>query len=218
MIPALIGAGASLLGGFLGNRSQQKMADQNIAMQKEFATKGIQWKVRDSLKAGVHPLFGLGAQTHSFAPVSIGDSLGPAIADAGQQIGRAVGAGMEPETQLASKLNALTVERGALENELLRSQIRQLNAPGTAQGMPSMTADNSSPLRMAGVSLNANPGWSDAADVQNRWGELGEWLYGVPVIGADVAHNLKVPPAEHAYQQGRFNRIMDAVVDRFFGK
>lgn len=139
MIGNLIGAGASLLGGILGQNSQRKMAKQNIQLQKDFAQQGIQWKVADAKAAGIHPLYALGAQTHSFAPVSIGDSLSPAIANAGQDIGRAVNAvstGSQRTQGITQAMEALALERAGLENEVLRSQIRRNNSAGTPPATP----------------------------------------------------------------------------------
>jgi len=139
MIGNVIAAGASLLGGIFGQRSQEKMAEKNIQLQKDFAQQGIQWKVADAKAAGIHPLYALGAQTHSFAPVSIGDSLSPAIANAGQDIGRAVNAvatGSERTAGISKALEALALERAGLENEVLRSQIRRNNGAGTPPPAP----------------------------------------------------------------------------------
>lgn len=132
MIGALIGAGASLLGGLMGRSSAEKQAKQNIKLQKEFAQTGIQWKVKDAEKAGVHPLYALGAQTHSFSPVSVGDPLPGAIADMGQGIGRAVESGMSNTGRIDRVMQALTVERAELENMKLRSEIALANQAGQA--------------------------------------------------------------------------------------
>ena len=102
MLGNIISAGANIIGGLLNRKSQkdslkaqQAMADQNIQLQKDFAQQGIRWKVEDAKAAGIHPLYALGANTHSFSPVGIGttgggDSLGSSIAAAGQDIGRAI--------------------------------------------------------------------------------------------------------------------------------
>jgi uncharacterized protein YnzC (UPF0291/DUF896 family) len=55
----------SLIGGIVNAGAQRDTNAANVAMQKEFAQKGIQWKVNDAKAAGVHPLAALGAQTHS---------------------------------------------------------------------------------------------------------------------------------------------------------
>lgn len=63
---SIISAGASLVGGILGNKSNQKIAEQNAALQKEFAQHGISWKVADAKRAGIHPLYALGSNGISF--------------------------------------------------------------------------------------------------------------------------------------------------------
>lgn len=125
MLGNLISAGASLLGGLFG----QKQADKQAEMQKQFAQQGIRWKVADAKAAGIHPIYALGAPTHSFSPVSIGDSLGQGIRAAGQDIGRAINSTSSPGQRMSAEVQAaaaLNLERGGLENELLRTQIARL--------------------------------------------------------------------------------------------
>lgn len=129
MLGSILGGITNLVGGIFGQNKQEKIAQQNIQMQKEFAQQGIRWKVDDALKAGIHPIYALGAPTHSFSPVSVGDSLGAGIRAAGQDFGRAInstsspGQRMQAETAAAMALN---LERGGLENELLRTQIARM--------------------------------------------------------------------------------------------
>lgn len=131
MLGAIIGAGASLAGGLIAKKSQEKQAAQNIALQKEFAQSGIQWKVEDAKKAGVHPLYALGAQTTSFSPVSVGsDPLGQGIANAGQDISRAVNSTSTPTqrtSQFTAAMQSLALEKESLSNQLLRSQLHRMN-------------------------------------------------------------------------------------------
>lgn len=126
MLSAIIGAGSNIIGGLLG--ANEKKKDREA--QKEFAQSGIQWKVQDAKKAGVHPLYALGAQTHSFAPVSTGSmDLGTGIAAAGQDISRAVHATAPAQTRLdayETAARALSLEKAGLENEYLRSQIAKV--------------------------------------------------------------------------------------------
>lgn len=88
---ALIGGAASLIGGSMASRSAEQQTQMNAELQKEFAQQGVRWRVEDAKKAGLHPLFALGAQTQGFAP-------GPVIPDdygitaAGQSLGNAVAA------------------------------------------------------------------------------------------------------------------------------
>lgn len=88
-----IGAGA-LLGGALINREAAKdIRRKEEEKQVKFAKNTIQWKVADAIAAGIHPLYALGAATQSYQPLGVtsGDmALGNAVAEGGQQIGRAV--------------------------------------------------------------------------------------------------------------------------------
>ena len=137
MIGDIIGAIGSLAGGLISSKASEKQQAQNIAMQREFAQNGVRWKVADAKAAGVHPLFALGASTHSFTPQSVGDSMGDAVAQAGQNIGRAAQSAMTAgEREKAAALDALTLEKAGLENELLRTQIGQLKQSQVGPAMP----------------------------------------------------------------------------------
>lgn len=126
MLGSIISGIGSVIGGLFGKDSQE---DQ-IAAQKEFAQKGIRWRVEDAKQAGIHPLYALGAQTHAFSPVSVGSPLGEGIAAAGQEFGRAISAkSTQGERVFATKMATLQLQRGELENQLLASQIARMNGP-----------------------------------------------------------------------------------------
>ncbi len=141
---SLISGGASLLGGLLNKSSSDKARKVAVAeaaaerkYQKEFAQKGIRWRVEDAQEAGIHPLYAMGANlpTYSPSPARIGsgdNSMGNALAQAGQDIGRAVSAtATKPERDLA-------LERAALQNKLLEAQILKLTREGqTGPAFPS---------------------------------------------------------------------------------
>lgn len=135
---AVIGAAGSIAGGLINKgasdnqtAAQMAMGEQNLAMQKRFAEEGIRWRVADAKAAGIHPLYALGAQLPSYSPTTFipGDvsGLGNGIAAAGQDIGRAVDATRTSEERTTARLDALSVERAELQNELLRSQIARMN-------------------------------------------------------------------------------------------
>jgi len=155
MLGALIGAGTSLLGGLLGrsdakkaNKQQQQNALRQEALQKEFAQSGIQWKAEDARKAGISPLYAMGANTASYSPVSVGHSaspMGSAIADAGQNIGRAIQSQQSPSGKVDAYTRAaqsLQLDGLKLDNDLKRTQlasaVRLASQPGTAPGIPSL--------------------------------------------------------------------------------
>lgn len=95
---ALISGAASLLGGSKSSSSAAKINRQNIRLQREFAQHGIRWRVEDAQKAGVHPLYAIGANVPTYSPSSVVDPMGDAISQAGQAIGRGVAATAQPES------------------------------------------------------------------------------------------------------------------------
>lgn len=138
---AALSAGANLIGAGIGMDN----ASKNMEMQKQFAQKGIRWKVADAQAAGIHPLYALGAQTHSFQPVSAGDTLG-SLSNMGQDISRAVEATRTAPEKQDHTLRMLQLERADLENQLLRSQIAQ-NALASRTPAMAMAGD---PYLMSG--------------------------------------------------------------------
>lgn len=133
MIGDILSGIGNIAGAIMGNNQ----ANANIALQKQFAQNGIQWKVADANKAGIHPLYALGAQTHSFSPVHTG--VGENLAAAGQSFGRAADAYADRDNRLdgfAKASQALQLERGQLENQLLKAQIASANATLTQPGTP----------------------------------------------------------------------------------
>lgn len=146
MLGSIIGAVGNLVGGLIGKSSQEKaleqqnaIAQQNIALQKEFAQNAIQWKAADAQAAGIHPYYAMGATTTSFNPVSVGhvggNPLGEGLAAMGQDLGRAVTKSQTPEQRqdvVGKQAAALSLERGTLENELLKTRIASERAKLTA--------------------------------------------------------------------------------------
>lgn len=143
------------------NRQQLAIHRQNTALQKEFAKSGISWKVRDAEKSGIHPLYALGAQSVSFAPQSVGldtatvgaPHSNPAthqpdysgIAEAGQNIGRAIQATNSVEAQMQAMQVSLAqaqVQGAHLDNDIKRTQLASAIATnvGSPPGIPGARA------------------------------------------------------------------------------
>lgn len=140
---SLISGAASLIGGAFSSSRSGREARLNRKMQKEFAQHGIRWRVEDAKAAGLHPLYALGAQTPSFSPVYSSDSIGPALADAGQSIGRAVAAQSTPHEKVMAQLQLRAAEQqleegdariGLLKSEAMRNRLESLSRIG----MPSL--------------------------------------------------------------------------------
>lgn len=162
ILPAAIGAGASLIGGMMGREHQENQYERNVALQREFAQNSIKWKTEDAKRSGIHPLYALGAPSISPAVSIAGDPMASAVGSAGQDISRAMSAAMTQGDRDVSQGMAqnLLLERGELQNELLRAQIARLRQAQVGPGAPSPSID---PWK-AGVPLNdAN----DASRVTN---------------------------------------------------
>jgi len=195
MLGEILGGLTSVVGGVLG--SSEKKKDRKL--QKDAMQHGIQWRVEDALRSGVHPLYALGAPTFSPSPVSAGGyDLGQGLADAGQSIGRAVSAYQSKPDRNAAILGTLGIERAQLENDLLRSQIRQINQPGNPPGISRV------PVRGDGIlpgdvnvkggklvfpgsgELPLTPNRTEAQRIQDRYGDWVEGAYGVGLLAEDA--------------------------------
>lgn len=144
MLGPIIAAGASLGGALLNSKATKDanaqsaaLAQQNMEMQQEFAQKGLRWKIDDAFSRAdkVHPIYSLGSAGAAFSPVSASftadTSVGNAIGAIGQNLGRAVhststqGERVDAFTKAAQ---VLQLEKGALENDVLRTQLASENA------------------------------------------------------------------------------------------
>lgn len=209
MLQFLLPAAASVIGGLLSNKSkekaQQQQSEQEYARQKEFAQMGIQWKTQDAEKAGIHPLYAMGAQTSSYAPQSVGGGQDFSfLSDAGQNIGRAIDSTRDnPAKELAMASSKIQLEGLQLDNELKRAQLasaialtRQSSNPGlpsllTEPDVTGMLGQGDAPqldrhqppqltssIREHGKRLPINPNWSDAQTIQDRYGDTIEEIAG----------------------------------------
>lgn len=195
MFGSLVSAGSSLVGGYLDNQYNKKAAQtafqNSFDAQKYFAENSIQMKVRDAKAAGISPEFAMGAGTVS-APTesAFSSSLGKAMGDAGQELGRAIKANMSDAEK--EDVN-LKLERGHLENELLKSQIaraRQEEGPSVPKpdGPKPAPAPEFQGMRVGPLGKTSHAySVSDANDVQNRYGDIAEDLWGLGVaLPADL--------------------------------
>lgn len=150
-ISAIIGAGSNLIGGLFGskaNKDAQRLAlqdkEQDRALQREFAQSGIQWRVEDAKKAGIHPLAALGGAGASYSPSAVSvfpdNAIGSSIASAGQDISRALDTtrtSTQRSAAVTKTMQDLQLKRMGLENELLSAQIAKTRQAGNPPAMPS---------------------------------------------------------------------------------
>lgn len=202
---ALIGGGATLLGGLLGSKSAKDANEQNAEaarqsaeLQKEFAKNGVRWKVEDAKKAGVHPLYALGANTHSFAPVSVGAqpdySMANAVKDMGQDISRSVQATRTHQEQELSKLQLASakadLEGKIIDNQIRASQFQKINQAKTA--MPSGSLDNFIPGQGNSPSIKINPSERTASQ-KGRLAQEAGWRPDVAFARTDTGLTPVIP-------------------------
>lgn len=196
-------------GGIYSDIRADKRAEQNNALQREFAQNGISWKVADAKRAGVHPLYALGANTVSFSPQSIGSSgLGDSLGSMGENINRSIAASATSEgraAQLATQLAETQIEGAKLDNDIKRTRLASAartsgtsNAqvgpplPSIVGGVPGADKYEDAPAMIAGGGRwRHNPGWVNAEDVEKRYGDLIQEVYGMGVAVADTHENLK---------------------------
>lgn len=125
LVGTALSMGSDLYGGYMSN---EFAADQSLAaanLQREFAQMGIQWRVQDAMKAGIHPLAALGASTHSGQPTIVGDSMGPAIARAGQTLADRIT--QKYERQIHERMQVAQLENAKREGMILDRQARNLD-------------------------------------------------------------------------------------------
>lgn len=134
------------LAGYFGAQADRNAANhaarQNYEQQKEFAQNGIQWKVEDAKKAGIHPLAALGASTattsgtHQVGGGSSGGDLARSLGDMGQSVSRAIQATATADQRVMSNLqieNAKTELAGKeIDNQIKLNQLNQMNQVGPA--------------------------------------------------------------------------------------
>lgn len=215
MLGSLIGAGASLLGGLLGQSSAkeargdaERLASENIKLQRDFAQQGIRWRVEDAKAAGIHPLAALGAQTTSFSPVNISGgvdmSMPRAIADMGQDVSRAMHQTRTTSEKDQAYLDAardLSLQKGALDVDIARAELASRNArlqQGTTASMPSLIGNsmpgqgNTAPINSSAIirdsfptgNVSENKSMPDVGYVETTRGQ-----YAVP--GKDVKERIE---------------------------
>lgn len=128
----------SLFGGDKSKGMGEQLATQ-LKWQKEAANDLPIHQVRGWEKAGIHPLYAAGSPAFSSSPISLGGGFSTAdSSDMGQGLSRAAMAvGDADQRRMELKAAELQLERGGLENDLLRSEIAR-NVQQLGPPMPSV--------------------------------------------------------------------------------
>lgn len=205
----LLSSGLKFLGADMDRNTSENIAAANQANQMAALQHGIEWKVADAKRAGIHPLFGLGASTGTFTPVSASSNYADALGDMGQNIGRAVSAlGNTGEKELIQEAAAVELEGKKLDNDIRRAKLASMirtdvAATGSPPAAPvtDPSGAESDPvkveqekrqqqLRYFGVNFPNDPYTSDAQTVEDVLGEG----------ASDVLHPLMKGPSMLLYK------------------
>lgn len=123
---------------------------QTNKQNKQALQHSIQWRVQDARKAGIHPLYALGAPSMSPYATAFESHMGQAIdrsieagKDRAERLATATAAATTSATQAAA--DKLTLENMNLQNHMLRSQIARLNSTQVGPPAPTMGAMSSDP-------------------------------------------------------------------------
>ena len=168
----------------------------------DLAKNTIKYRTQDAKASGIHPLYALGAPSMSMTPVMSGQ--GDSIAQAGDAVGRGISTGYEKQLQQKNLENIqadidlkkaqsanYVMEAKKASNLMMRQQTGRI-------------AGNENDVKIGGTKINQNKGWSNAEDIETRYGDLVSWLYGMGVIGGDFIENL--PRIEKWQEENRKRR------------
>lgn len=202
----------SILGGPVGESlgagyDSYSSEKSNYKSQKEFAQNAISWRVADAKRAGIHPLAALGNMGVAYQPFSVGGGEG-------QDVSRALMANMDARERreagllemerlrrrdaMDAETHGLSMERGRLENELLRSQIARANSgqvgPGYPVGASPAGSVNRVPSRVV-VGSSGAPERQPGSITEYQFSELGGGRYGV-VPSEQMKERIEDSPME----------------------
>lgn len=193
-IEDLASAGVNLINGFFNRSAQQdynaqqmQLAQQQMAMQREFAQMGIRWKVEDAKAAGLHPLAALGAQVSSPSPVSVGGEAPKMdFGSLGQDLTRAFKASAttdQRETLDREKAKDAAIEGLRLDNDIKRTEIAsRLMSTARQSGQVGPPMPRPGPNRTVdGLAVNDD-------DLKQKQGDIPSQKYSRP-FGYPVYHN-----------------------------
>lgn len=112
----------NFIGGLMNMNNQNKLAERQENLQREFAQNSIQWRVNDAKKAGIHPLAALGSQGISYNPSYVGgDDFG----------GSQASISYTPEKKVDEKTQAYNDKVNELNLRMQEANTREAEANAT---------------------------------------------------------------------------------------
>ena len=205
-IGSIIDAGVSL---FSANKANK--------LQKQAAKKGVQWRVADAKKAGVHPLAALGMSPVSMSPVAVG---GGSFGNAGQSFDNAIAKGStsaQASKRIAMQMAELQLEGAGLDNDIKRAELasRVRRAYGGAQGGPLVPIPGPNEARGADIGGQHLPYGNNvfetsavptAEELERQYGDVVQNVYGTGRGIHDLYQNRRMVMKE---REGVLDRVED---------
>lgn len=135
MAGGLIAGGLSLSGSIISDLLNRENVEEQLAFQREAQQNAIQWRVADAEKAGIHPIFALGANTPTSFPVAMDTRIGEGMRDMGQSLGGAIARTLDNEAkekhQMDMALGAAQLEESDARKQMYLSEAaRNRQQPG----------------------------------------------------------------------------------------
>lgn len=129
----------NFVGGLLSMNNQNKLAERQENLQREFAQNSIQWRTADAKKAGIHPVVALGSQGISYNPSYVGgDNFG----------GSQASISYEPEKQVDEKTQAYNDKVNELNLRMQEANTREAEANATLAERSLLPKPQNDPLNV----------------------------------------------------------------------
>ena len=193
-----LSAGATLGSALIGSGGgDDKWAKRQMNWNSFLANHQLELRKDDALRSGFHPLAALGIAPQGSTPIYTSDktnSLGSALGAAGQ----ALASGLQTK-----QITELQKERLQAETEEIRARTAkikgdagksfvELSALASAQKLAAMelsgTGRSRIPPRAKKHSWNVDPSMPDSQEVEDRYSDLGSYLYAPFVAAQDFAY------------------------------
>lgn len=136
---ALIGGGLGLAGSLVGGSNKKQ-----IRWQREQLQKGIQYRVADAKKAGIHPLYALGANIQSPSPIQVSGGLGEGLQQMGQGLGQ-ISQRFQMNWERQQTMAQIRVMESETQKNIAMSQFyrsQALNPQSSSAPQASLTTDS----------------------------------------------------------------------------
>lgn len=196
MLGAALGAVGNVVGAVANNAMAGEAADEAWSRHKRVLKNQVSWRVKDSVKAGLHPLAALGmSPAGGPGAAQVFDS---GIGNAASSIAQAADAYASPEMKLSKVVASLQLERGKLENDLLRTQIASQRQQILTRQLPGLAPLSNDPAPALGGELVV-PGigaWKVAnaslgQDAEQAYSDIGGNIFGTLGLLYDAGANYK---------------------------